>query len=64
VFQPTDELQMRLSVAEWNLIMGILGKQQYETVAPLIAKINEQAAQQHQGPELTTMPAAPPRAVS
>jgi hypothetical protein len=62
MFQPSDELQMRLTVAEWNVIMGILGKQQYETVASLIAKINEQAAAQHQ--EVPTMPAAPPRAVS
>lgn len=46
MFHPDDTLTMRLTVAEWNQIMGVLGKQPYEQVFALIAKINEQAAQQ------------------
>jgi hypothetical protein len=47
VFQPTDQLTIRLTVTEWNLIMGMLGEQKYVAVANIINKINEQATAQH-----------------
>jgi hypothetical protein len=47
MFEPTDELTIRLSVAEWNQIMGMLGEQKYSLVNELIRKINEQATAQH-----------------
>ena len=47
MFEPTDDLVMRLTVAEWNQIMGMLGEQKYSLVVSLIQKINGQAATQH-----------------
>jgi hypothetical protein len=64
MFQPSDELVMRLTVNEWNTIMAILGKQSFEVVAPLIQKLNDQTAQQHQAREIVHHMADPPRAVS
>jgi hypothetical protein len=46
MLSPDDDLTIRLTVAEWNQIMGMLGEQRYQLVAGLIAKINEQAAAQ------------------
>jgi hypothetical protein len=42
-FQPTDELSIRMTVAEWNQIMAQLQKSPYEVAAPLIGKITSQA---------------------
>lgn len=47
-FQPTDELTMRLTVAEWNQVIAQLNEGPYKIVAPLIQKINVQAAQHEQ----------------
>jgi hypothetical protein len=44
---PTDELTIRLTLAEWNVIMAMLGEQKYQLVAGLINKINQQAAMQN-----------------
>jgi hypothetical protein len=49
--EPTDELAISLTIAEWNQILQILGEVPYRVVAPLIGKINEQA-------KAATMPAA------
>lgn len=43
-FNPTDELEMRFAVSEWNQIIAQLQEGPYKTVAPLINKINLQAA--------------------
>jgi hypothetical protein len=47
MFEPTDELTIKLTVAEWNQVMGMLGEQKYSLVNGLIRKINEQATAQH-----------------
>jgi hypothetical protein len=47
MFQPTDELTMRLTVVEWNQIIAILGEQKYSLVFGLIQKFNEQVSMQH-----------------
>ena len=44
-FQPTDELTLKFTVAEWNLVIAQLNEGPYKTVAPLIQKIQMQAAQ-------------------
>lgn len=44
-FNPTDELTMRFTVTEWNQVIGQLQEGAYKIVAPLINKINLQAAQ-------------------
>ena len=45
-FNPADELAMRFTVAEWNSILAQLQEGPWKIVAPLINKINLQAAQQ------------------
>lgn len=47
-FNPNDELEMRFAVSEWNQIIAQLQEGPYKTVAPLINKINLQAAQHEQ----------------
>jgi hypothetical protein len=54
-FNPTDELDMRLTVAEWNAVLAHLQEGRYKDTAALIAKINVQAAQH----EAQTQPAPP-----
>jgi hypothetical protein len=41
--EPTSPLTVILQAQEWNQVVFWLGKQPYENVAPLIAKISEQA---------------------
>lgn len=45
-FKPSDELVMRFTASEWNQVIGQLQEGPYRIVAPLINKINMQAAQQ------------------
>lgn len=40
---PTMPLNVTMQAQEWNQVVFWLGKQPYENVAPLIAKITEQA---------------------
>lgn len=47
-FKPSDELVMRFTAAEWNEVIAQLQEGPYRRVAPLINKINVQAAQQEQ----------------
>ena len=47
-FNATDELTMNLSVVEWNQVLAQLAEGPYRIVAPLINKINIQAAQHEQ----------------
>lgn len=47
-FNPTDELEMRFSVTEWNAIIAQLQEGPYKSMAPLITKINMQAAKHEQ----------------
>jgi hypothetical protein len=47
MFQPTDVLTLRLTIAECNQIMAVLGEQKYSFVVNIINKINEQATMQH-----------------
>ena len=47
-FKPTDELTMRFTASEWNQVIAQLQEGPYRLVAPLINKINMQAAQQEQ----------------
>jgi hypothetical protein len=54
-FNPTDELTMRFTVSEWNAVLGQLQEGPWKIVAPLINKINIQAAQQE------TAQAQPPK---
>jgi hypothetical protein len=56
MFQPTDELTLRLTVAECNQVMAMLGEQKYSLVVNIVNKINEQAAMQHNA----TAPPHPP----
>ena len=44
-FQPTDELTLKLTVAEWNQVIAQLNEGPYKTVAPIIQKVQMQAAQ-------------------
>ena len=44
-FQPTDELTLKLTVAEWNEVIAQLGEGKHRVVGPLIQKISIQAAQ-------------------
>lgn len=53
-FNPNDELTMRLTVNEWNQVIAVLNDGQYKIVAPLINKINVQAAQQER--QAATLP--------
>lgn len=47
-FKPSDELVMRFTASEWNQVIAQLQEGPYRLVAPLINKINMQAAQQEQ----------------
>jgi hypothetical protein len=44
-FNPNDELTMRFTVNEWNQVIAQLQEGPYKITAPLINKINLQAAQ-------------------
>lgn len=44
--QAGDPIQICLTVAEWNQVIGLLGEGPYRVVAPLVAKIQTQAAAQ------------------
>jgi hypothetical protein len=62
-FHPTDELPVLLTITEWNQIIGELQNSPYRIAAPLINKINQQAANHekssYQNGEVT--PLTPPR---
>lgn len=47
-FNATDELEMRFTVTEWNAIIAQLQEGPYKLTAPLINKINLQAAKHEQ----------------
>lgn len=47
-FNPNDELTMAFTVTEWNQVIGQLQEGPYKIVAPLINKINLQAAKHEQ----------------
>jgi hypothetical protein len=47
-FSPTDELDMRLTVAEWNVVLAHLQEGRYKDTAALIVKINTQAVAHEQ----------------
>lgn len=40
---PTTPIRVTLQAQEWNQVVFWLGKQAYEAVAPLIARITDQA---------------------
>jgi hypothetical protein len=40
------EVSINLTIADWNVVMGILGQGPFVTVAPLIEKIKSQANDQ------------------
>lgn len=40
------EVSINLTIADWNVVMGILGQGPFVTVAPLIEKIKAQANDQ------------------
>ena len=40
--ESTDQLAITLTIAEWNHILQILGKEPFNVVAPLVAKITTQ----------------------
>jgi hypothetical protein len=41
-----QELSIKLTVAQWNIVMGVLGNGPYSTVAPLVEAIKGQAQNQ------------------
>lgn len=47
-FNPNDELTMRFTVVEWNQVIAQLQEGPYKITAPLINKINLQAAKHEQ----------------
>lgn len=47
-FNPNDELTMTFTVSEWNQVIGQLQEGPYKITAPLINKINMQAAKHEQ----------------
>jgi hypothetical protein len=57
-FNPNDELEMRFAVTEWNQIIAQLQEGPYKTVAPLINKINLQAAQHEREAQQAQQPQA------
>jgi hypothetical protein len=59
-FNPTDELNLNFTVAEWNQIIAQLQEGVYRIVAPLINKINVQAAQHEQRQKDLAAPGPPP----
>jgi len=46
-------VSITLSVPEWNVILGFLGKQPYEAVANIIQSMNNQAKEQLVPPPIT-----------
>lgn len=57
-----DELTVTMTAAEWNQTMAILGEGPYRLVAPLLAKIQQQAMAQDKSaapPVALNGPAAP-----
>jgi hypothetical protein len=50
MLQPTDELTVRMTAAEWNQILAVLSEGAYRIVAPLIIKIRDQGMAQDQRP--------------
>jgi hypothetical protein len=48
---PTDKLAVTLEAQAWDVTMRVLAKGPYEVVAPLIAEIQRQCAQQVAGDE-------------
>jgi hypothetical protein len=46
MLQPTDELTVRMTAAEWNQILVVLSDGAYRIVAPLIVKIRDQGMAQ------------------
>jgi len=42
----SKEVAINLTIADWNIVMGILGQGPFVTVAPLIEKIKVQANDQ------------------
>jgi hypothetical protein len=48
---PTDKLAVTLEAQAWDVTMRVLAKGPYEVVAPLIAEIQRQCAQQAAGDE-------------
>jgi hypothetical protein len=50
-FNSNDELDMRVTVAEWNVILTHLQEGVYRIVHPLINKINLQGAQHNAAKE-------------
>lgn len=59
-FNSNDELTMRFTVTEWNEIIAQLQEGPYKKSAPLINKINLQAAQHEREAQAATQPAAEP----
>ena len=59
-FNPADELAMRFTVAEWNSILAQLQEGPWKIVAPLINKINLQAAQQETAQAQSVKPGVNP----
>lgn len=47
-FNPSDELTMIFTVSEWNQVIAQLQEGPYKITAPLINKINIQAAKHEQ----------------
>jgi hypothetical protein len=47
MLQPTDELTVRMTAAEWNQVLAVLSEGAYRIVAPLIIKIRDQGMAQH-----------------
>jgi hypothetical protein len=59
MFQPTDELSVTMTAAEWNQVLQILGKVAYEVSAPLIDKIRGQGMSQNPAPNSREIPHVP-----
>lgn len=53
-FNPNDELNIRLTANEWNQVLGQLQEGPWKIVAPLIGKIQMQAAQAQEPRTVTT----------
>lgn len=60
-FNPNDELTMSFTVVEWNQVIAQLQEGPYKITAPLINKINLQAAQ-HERQAQTASAAGEPQA--
>lgn len=42
-YRPDEPIAITLTAVEWNQVLGILSRGKYHAVAPLIAKITQQA---------------------